>query len=36
MEKEKQNLLKDTHGDYVDYEIYLGDECRAEYRGPEG
>ena len=31
-----ENLLKDTYGDYVDYEIYLGDGCRAEYRGPEG
>lgn len=31
-----ENLLKETYGDYVDYEIYLGDGCRAEYRGPEG
>lgn len=31
-----ENLLKDTYGDYVDYEIYLGDGCRAEYRGPKG
>lgn len=31
-----ENLLKNTYGDYVDYEIYLGDGCRAEYRGPEG
>ena len=31
-----ENLLKDTYGDYVDYEIYLGDGCRAAYRGPKG
>lgn len=31
-----ENLLKDTYGDYVDYEIYLGGGCRAEYRGPKG
>lgn len=31
-----ENALKDTYGDYVDYEIYLGDGCRAEYTGPKG
>lgn len=31
-----ESALKAAYGDYVDYEIYLGDGCRAEYRGPEG
>ena len=29
-----ENLLKETYGDYVDYEIYLGDGCRQNIEAP--